>query len=98
MRVGASTPSHQWIVAVNHTRSGSGNMEIKGKKSRKTKFKQDVLLHVVRTTDQVAAADASTLGFVVLGDTNLQIDDVEGAMRSFQGVSTQDWADVSVSF
>ena len=57
VRVGASTPnntpSHIWVVGLNHTRSGSSKtgMEIPGKSpARRTKFKRDLLLHVVEAT------------------------------------------------
>ena len=88
-RAGANAPPEKWVVAVNHSVSSS---EIRGNK--KTKLKQDVLLQVVQTTDREAAADASTLGFVVLGDMNLKMDDIAKAMMGFRGVSTTENVDI----
>ena len=95
-RVGASTPnntpSHNWVVGLNHTRSGSSKtgMEIPGKSlARRTKFKQDLLLHVVEVTDEHAAADASTFGFVVLGDMNLEIGQVADVLSYWVGVTSE---------
>ena len=98
-RVGASTPTpHKWVLGLNHTRSGSSKagMHIPGRDApRRTKFKQDLLALVVEATAQQAAADASTLGFVVLGDMNLGIPEVSNALTSgLHGVSMQESFDV----
>ena len=70
-------------------------MHIPGRDAaRRTKFKQDLLLLVVEATDAHAAADASTLGFVVLGDMNLGFREVVNALSGFHGVSMQENFDV----
>ena len=86
VRVGASTPNNTpiWVVGL----LSKTDMEIPGKSpASRTKFKRDLFLHVVEATDGHAAANASTLGFVVLGDMNLEIGEVADALAYCHGVT-----------
>ena len=70
-------------------------MEIPGKNAAKrSEYKQDLLLEVVEATDRQACGDAWTLGFVVLGDMNLQLHEVTETLKGVHGESTQECLDV----
>ena len=62
--------------------------------AKRSKFKQDLLLEVVEATDRQACGDAWTLGFVVLGDLNLQLREVTEALQGWHGESSQECLDV----
>ncbi|MCP4243407.1 MAG: hypothetical protein GY772_22865 [bacterium] len=79
-------PSAEWVVSIQHTRSGQGDNRIPGRTpDARLAFKKDVLKRLLQKTCAVASTHGFPLVRVLMGNVNLKASAVEEAMQALPG-------------